>query len=42
MYMYIYIYIYTYAITCIHWYFDSYINITQKASVHIGVVILVR
>ena len=27
-----------YTVTCIHWYFDSYINVTQKARVHIGLV----
>ena len=29
-------------ITCIHWYFESYVNVTQIASVHLGLVILVR
>ena len=28
-------------ITCIHM-FDSYVNVTQIASVHVGLVILVR
>ena len=29
---------YIYTITCIHWYFDLYINVTQKARAHIGLV----
>ena len=31
-------YIYIYAITCIHWYFDSYVNVTEKVRVHIDLV----
>ena len=36
--MYVWMCMYVYTITCIHWYFDSYINLTQKAMVHMGLV----